>query len=132
LTNVLIFKSHQITKQLTLGRCARGANTFPSHNQSLTLESLTTTNTLGFPSNLQSNTRWRLSNQSNKKKIAINAARGRAIRMMPQSQLLFDKSFFISLENQGRESITPTHTHTHTHTKCSKQEVMPLFILTQD
>jgi len=33
----------------------------------------------------------------------------RSIRMMPRSQLLFDKSFFSYLENQGREIIPPTH-----------------------
>jgi hypothetical protein len=56
--------------------CARGANTFPSHNQSLTLESLTMTSTFGFPSNLQWNTRWRLPNhQSNKWKSPTDAAR---------------------------------------------------------
>jgi hypothetical protein len=31
--------------------------------------------------------------------------------MTPQSRLFFDKLFFSSLENQGRESISPTHTH---------------------
>jgi len=33
----------------------------------------------------------------------------RSIRMTSRSQLLFDKSFFNSLENQGRESILLTH-----------------------
>jgi hypothetical protein len=39
--------------------------------------------------------------------------RTRSIRMTPRRQLLFDKSFFSSLENHGREIISPTHTHTH-------------------
>jgi hypothetical protein len=38
--------------------------------------------------------------------------------MTPRRQLFFDKSFFSSLENHGREIISPTHTHTHT--KCDK------------
>jgi hypothetical protein len=33
----------------------------------------------------------------------------RSIRMMSRSQLFFDKSFFSSLESQGREIIPPTH-----------------------
>jgi hypothetical protein len=49
--------------------CARGANTFPSHNQSLTRKSLIKTSTFRFPSNLESNTRWRLSNQANEFKL---------------------------------------------------------------
>ena len=40
----------------------------------------------------------------------------RSIRMTPWRQLFFDKSFFSSLENHGREIISPTHTHT----KCGK------------
>ena len=47
-------------------------------------------------------------------------SRTRSIRMMPRRQLFFDKSFFSSLENHGREIISPTPTHTHTHTKCGK------------
>ena len=35
-------------------------------------------------------------------------SRTRSVRMMPWSQLFFDKSFFSSLENQGREIIPPT------------------------
>ena len=49
--------------------CVRGVNTFPNHNQFLTLESLIKTSTFGFPSNPQWNTRWRLprsNNQMNK------------------------------------------------------------------
>jgi hypothetical protein len=38
-------------------------------------------------------------------------SRTRSIRMMPRRQLFFDKSFFSSLENHGREIISPTHTH---------------------
>jgi hypothetical protein len=49
--------------------CARGANTFLSHNQSLTRKSLIKTSTFRFPSNLESNTRWRLSNQANEFKL---------------------------------------------------------------
>jgi len=49
-------------------------------------------------------------------------SRTRIIRMTPRRQLFFDKSFFSSLENNGREIISPTHTHTHT--KCGKQEVL--------
>jgi hypothetical protein len=41
-------------------------------------------------------------------------SRTRSIRMMPRRQLFFDKSFFNSLENHGREIISPTHTHAHT------------------
>jgi hypothetical protein len=37
----------------------------------------------------------------------------RSIRMTSRRQLFFDKSFFSSLENHGREIISPTHTHTH-------------------
>ena len=40
-------------------------------------------------------------------------SRTRSIRMMPWRQLFFDKSFFSSLENHGREIISPRHTHTH-------------------
>ena len=36
-------------------------------------------------------------------------SRTRSIRMMPRRQLFFDKSFFSSLENHGREIISPTH-----------------------
>jgi hypothetical protein len=42
-------------------------------------------------------------------------SRTRSIRMTPRRQLFFDKSFFSSLENHGREIISLTHTHTHTH-----------------
>jgi hypothetical protein len=35
--------------------------------------------------------------------------------MTPRRQLFFDKSIFSSLENHGREIISPIHTHTHTH-----------------
>jgi hypothetical protein len=58
--------------------CARGANTFSSHNQSLTHESLTKTSTSGFPSNPESNTRWRLPKNKQTKKKVIDVARGRA------------------------------------------------------
>jgi hypothetical protein len=51
----------------------------------------------------------------------------RSIRMTPRRQLFFDKSFFSSLENHGREIISPTHTHTHT--KCGKQEVLLIWIV---
>jgi len=37
----------------------------------------------------------------------------RSIRMTSRRQLFFDKSFFSSLENHGREIISPTHTHTY-------------------
>jgi len=37
-------------------------------------------------------------------------SRTRSIRMTPRKQLFFDKSFFSSLENHGREIISPTHT----------------------
>jgi hypothetical protein len=37
-------------------------------------------------------------------------SRMRSIRMTPQKELFFDKSFFSSLENHGREIISPTHT----------------------
>jgi hypothetical protein len=37
-------------------------------------------------------------------------SRTRSIRMTPRRQLFFDKSFFSSLENRGREIIYPTHT----------------------
>jgi hypothetical protein len=40
-------------------------------------------------------------------------SRTRSIRMMPRKQLFFDKSFFSTLENHGRQIISPTHTHTH-------------------
>jgi hypothetical protein len=40
-------------------------------------------------------------------------SRTRSIRMISRRQLFFDKSFFGSLENHGREIISPTHTHTH-------------------
>ena len=40
-------------------------------------------------------------------------SRTRSIRMTPRRQLFFDKSFFSSLENHGRDIISPTHTHTH-------------------
>ena len=46
-------------------RCVRGANIFPSHNQSLTHESLTKTSTSGFPSKPKSNTRWQLPRTNN-------------------------------------------------------------------
>jgi hypothetical protein len=36
-------------------------------------------------------------------------SRIRSIRMMPRSQLFFNKLFFSSLENQWREIIPPTH-----------------------
>jgi hypothetical protein len=39
-------------------------------------------------------------------------SRTRSIRMTPQRQLFFNKSFFSSLENHVREIISPTHTHT--------------------
>jgi hypothetical protein len=48
-------------------------------------------------------------------------SRTRSIRMTPRRQLLFDKSFFSSLQNNGREIISPTHTHTHTHTHKVRQ-----------
>ena len=47
-------------------------------------------------------------------------SRTRSIRMMPQRQL-----FFSSLENHGREIISPTHKHT----KCGKQEVLLVWIV---
>ena len=51
--------------------CARGANTFPSHNQSLTRESLTKTNTFGFPSNPEPNIRcWLLKSIEQMKKTS--------------------------------------------------------------
>jgi len=56
-------------------------------------------------------------------------SRTRSTKMMPQRQLFFEKSFFSSLENHGREIISPTHTHTHTHTKCGKQEVLLIWIV---
>ena len=37
-------------------------------------------------------------------------SRTRSIRMTPRRQLFFDKSFFSSLENHGREIISQTHT----------------------
>jgi hypothetical protein len=49
-------------------------------------------------------------------------SRRRSIRMTPRSQLFFDKSFFSSLENQGREIITPTHN------KCGKKKFIDLKI----
>ena len=65
LANILNYiKSRSSLPQV---RCARGANTFPSHNQSLTLRSLMTTSKSGFPSNPQSNTRWRLSKKKSSK-----------------------------------------------------------------
>jgi hypothetical protein len=42
----------------------------------------------------------------------------RSIRMTPQSQLLFDKSFFSFLENQRKEIIPPTHN------KCGKRSLL--------
>jgi hypothetical protein len=39
-------------------------------------------------------------------------SRMRRVQMMPRRHLFFDKSFFSSLENHGREIISPTHTHT--------------------
>ena len=45
-------------------------------------------------------------------------SRTRSIRMTPQRQLFFDKSFFSSLENHGREIISPTHTHKVRQTRC--------------
>jgi len=39
-------------------------------------------------------------------------SRTRSIKMTPRRQLFFDKSFFSSLENHGREIISPTHIHT--------------------
>jgi hypothetical protein len=63
-------------------------------------------------------------------------SRTRSIRMMPRSQFFFDKSFFSSVENQGREIILPIHN------KYDKKSlllwkllnltclVIPLFILT--
>jgi hypothetical protein len=68
-------------------------------------------------------------------------SRTRSIRMTPRRQLFFDKSFFSSLENHGREIISPTHTHTHKvrqtrsfiNLNCLLTcLVMPLFILTLD
>ena len=50
-------------------------------------------------------------------------SRTRSIRMTPRKQLFFDKSFFSSLENHGREIISPTHT------KCGKQEVLLIWIV---
>jgi hypothetical protein len=47
----------------------------------------------------------------------------RSIRMMSWSQLFFNKSFFNSLENQGREIIPPTHN------KCDKQDVLLIWIV---
>jgi hypothetical protein len=38
-------------------------------------------------------------------------SRTRSIRITPPRQLFFDKSFFSSLENHGREIISPKHTH---------------------
>jgi hypothetical protein len=38
-------------------------------------------------------------------------SRTRSIRMSPRRWLFFDKSFFSSLENRGREIISPTNTH---------------------
>jgi hypothetical protein len=43
-------------------------------------------------------------------------SRTRSIRMTPRRQLFFDKSFFSSLENHGREIISPTNTHTQSTT----------------
>jgi hypothetical protein len=40
-----------------------------------------------------------------------------SIRMTPRSQLFFDMSFFSSLENEGREIISPTHTQSATNKK---------------
>jgi hypothetical protein len=57
-----IFKTsltHHPWSSLSQVGCVRGANTFPNHNQSLTRES-DRTSQLGFPSNPQLNTRWRL------------------------------------------------------------------------
>jgi hypothetical protein len=45
-------------------------------------------------------------------------SRTRSIRMTSWSQLFFDKSFFTSLENQGREIIPPTHN------KCGKRSLL--------
>jgi hypothetical protein len=42
----------------------------------------------------------------------------RSIRMTPQRQLFFDKSFFSSLENQEKEIIPPTHN------KCCKRSLL--------
>ena len=73
----------------------------------------------------------------NPQPMNINS-RTRSIRMTPQSQLFFDKSFFSSLENQGRKIIPPTHN------KCGKRSLLiwklrnltclvtPLFILILD
>jgi hypothetical protein len=47
----------------------------------------------------------------------------RSIRMTSRSKLFFDKSFFSSLKNQGREIIPPTHN------KCGKQEVLLIWIV---
>ena len=47
-------------------------------------------------------------------------SRTKNIRITLQRQLFSDKLFFSSLENHGREIISPTHTHT----KCGKQEVL--------
>jgi len=44
-------------------------------------------------------------------------SRTRSIRMTSRRQLFFDKSFFSSLENHGREIISPTHTHKVRQTK---------------
>ena len=44
-------------------------------------------------------------------------SRTRSIRMTSQRQLFFDKSFFSSLENHGREIISPTHRHKVRQTK---------------
>jgi hypothetical protein len=73
----------------------------------------------------------------NPQPMNINS-RTRSIRMTPQSQLFFDKSFFSSLEKQGRKIIPPTHN------KCGKRSLLiwklcnltclvtPLFILILD
>jgi hypothetical protein len=58
--------------------------------------------------------------RANKLKEALNGLVQNIGRKMDlevmRRQLFFDKSFFSSLENHGREIIAPTHTHT----KCGK------------
>jgi len=65
-------------------------------------------------------------------------SRTKSIRMTPRSQLFFDKLFFSSLKNQGREIIPPTPNKYDKRSlliwKLSTLTclVMPLFILTSN